>query len=102
MAGFLLFHPLNGLNPSYNAPNQRSNSAIYNPRPRAIGAISSQILSHKAATNRWAVHHSRKEIHMSFMKTSTFVAALALTTALPLAAQASGYERLTEEQRANS
>ena len=38
---------------------------------------------------------------MSFIKTSTFVAALALTTALPLAAQASGYERLTEEQRAN-
>ncbi len=38
---------------------------------------------------------------MSFMKTSTFVAALALTTALPLAAQASGYERLTGEQRAN-
>ncbi len=38
---------------------------------------------------------------MSFMKISTFVAALVLTTALPLAAQASGYERLTEEQRAN-
>ncbi|MCV2875335.1 PepSY domain-containing protein [Rhodobacteraceae bacterium XHP0102] len=38
---------------------------------------------------------------MSFIKTSTFVAALALATALPLAAQASGYERLTEEQRAN-
>lgn len=38
---------------------------------------------------------------MSFIKTSTFVAALALTAALPLAAQASGYERLAEEQRAN-
>lgn len=52
MAGFLLFQPQNGRNPSYNAPGQRSNSAIYNPRPMVIRAISAQILSHEAATKR--------------------------------------------------
>ena len=52
MAGFLLFQPQNGRNPSYNAPGQRSNSAIYNARPMVIRAISAQILSHEAATKR--------------------------------------------------